>query len=121
MESNPSTHDKPDLRHFYENVDETFSFLPDEAKNKLIASTMVQSVDSGNTDWLGCSPRAKKLKTIVEMSKHALESERSTLVSEAVQTYIRQKKSEENGSPTKQCLPPSEGLVPSSQPRWYQT
>jgi hypothetical protein len=94
MESDPSKRDKPDLQHFYENVDETFSFLPDETNKKFIASTMMQSVATGEIGWLSSSPRAKKLKTIVEMSHHALESDRNSLVSEAVTTYVRQKRSE---------------------------
>jgi hypothetical protein len=59
--------DVPTLDEFYERHQENFDFLSDDMKQRFIVGAIRRSVISGNDDILGTSPRAKKMKNIVQL------------------------------------------------------
>ena len=53
------------IEEVYQSFDNTFDFFSDELKSRFMAAMVRQSVISGNNNDTN-SPRAKKLKTLVQ-------------------------------------------------------
>jgi hypothetical protein len=80
------------IEHICNEIDDNFSFLPDEMKNRYISERVRKHVVLGQSHLLGTSPRAKKLKVVIERSQqHMLEESSCRFISDAVTVYINQK------------------------------
>jgi hypothetical protein len=81
------------IEEVYQSFDNTFDFFSDELKSRFMAAMVRQSVISGNNNDTN-SPRAKKLKTLVQFCQRIPEAERDSFVEAGITEYLNQKMSE---------------------------
>jgi flagellar basal body-associated protein FliL len=84
------------IEQFYQQIEETIDFLPEQVKTSFMAAKVRQSVTQGKDEFFQNSPRAKKIKTIVNLTEDLADDDRSRIISDAVTFYLSQKKAENN-------------------------
>jgi flagellar basal body-associated protein FliL len=84
------------IEQYYQQIEETFDFLPEQVKTSFMAAKVRQSVTQGKDEFFQNSPRAKKIKTIVNLTEDLADDDRSRIISDAVTFYLSQKKAENN-------------------------
>ena len=92
--------DVPTIDQFYRSLDEKFEFLPEDLKSEFVTEKVIDSVVSRKDDLQFASPRAKKLKAVIQFSHNHLSEERSnSFLKKTVKEYLNQKLVEKEVSP----------------------